>query len=254
MSKLKKPTSGATPPPIVAAKMQKTAATPATEMQKAAPIPATTSNASKPLPKGVTEETREDLGSHWEKTAGGKVQEMSNQLQKLGLKPSGGGSTEFMNWEEKDKKELKSPVDTREKIGVKNESPIAQHTGADVSGRMQVMEGLKEMYKAADKAGYETADQFRTAYDNLTNATSERNRKLLKDPLLQKQLSNLKEVSAQHFADLIKSRKQSEANKPTVGTVTDMSGKPSTNASYMNRAAYEKAQAPAGIKLSVKKK
>ena len=247
MSKFKKPTSGATPPPIVAAKMQKTAAT-----------PATTSNASQPLPPGVTEETKEDLGSHWEKNAGGTVQGMSSQLQKYGLK-SAGGSTEFMNWEDKDKAEAAAPgktIEAMSKITGKTnpEKSIKTHVGMDASGRMQVMQGLQEMYRAADKAGYETADQFRTAYDNLINATSERNRKLLKDPLLQKQLSNLKEVSAQHFADLVKSRKKSQANRPPEGTVTDMSGKSDENASYMNRNVYNTAQVPKGIKLSVKKK
>lgn len=230
MATIKKTTT----PPLVAAKMVKS----------------TSESAPKTLPPGVKVETgeKEDLGTHWEKKSGNKVQEMSNQLQKYGLR-SNGGSSEFMNWEEKDKSELAKPLNTLKQIGKSDKgSAIAQHTGGDVSGRLQVMEGLKDMYKAADKAGYKTRDQFATAYDNLLNTTSERNRKLLKDPMLQKQLSNLKDVSAQHFADLVKSRDEAESKKAPKGTVTD------NNSSYSSMGSYNKAQTPAAIKLTVKKK
>jgi hypothetical protein len=245
MATIKKTTT----PPLVAAKMVKSTSAPTPQASNA--------SAPKSLPPGVKVETgeKEDLGTHWTKKSGNSVQGMSNQLQKYGLR-SEGGSSEFMNYEKRDTKELGRVGEALDKMATtkKGDINVATSTGADASGRMQVMEGLKDMYKAADKAGYTTSDQFRTAYDNLLNTTSERNRKLLKDPMLQRQLSNLKEVAGQHFADLVKSRDEEQAKKPPKGTVTDESGSASTNASYKDLPAYNKAQVPAGIKLTVKKK
>lgn len=240
MSTIKKTTDAKTTPPLVAAKMVKS----------------TSASAPKTLPPGVKVETgdKEDLGTHWEKKSGGKVQEMSNQLQKYGLR-SNGGSSEFMNWEEKDKSELAKPLNTLTQIGKSDKgSAIAQHTGGDVSGRLQVIEGLKDIYKLADKKGYATSDQVRTDWGNLVNQINPRSRKLFNDPMLQRQLSNLKDVASQHFVDLKKTRDAQELKKPPVGTITDESGTRNENASYMNMPAYNKAQVPAGIKLTVKKK
>lgn len=270
MSKFKKPTNGATPPPIVAAKMQKTAAT-----------PATTSNVPQPLPPGVTEEPsspmpKKSVADYATKRLGeDEAFAISKQLRKADPSVVSGAFTS-------------SRMEAIEKEGARKVNE-AKAKG-DKSGQVEFKIGkeflpsgayldkvLTHAYNEAEKKGIKTAGEFSTRFSELIHGADkdaleylnkygggEKNlyrtgpaeygygRREILD------LDKLPLHAGAHFQNMMRERdaedKEIRSKRPPAGTVTDMSGTPSTNASYMNRAVYEKEKAPAGIKLSVKKK
>lgn len=171
---------------------------------------------------------REDIVSHWEGTTDGTVQGMANSIKKYGIK-SQGGSTDLLNYENIDQRELARPTEAREMMERKDiplSDRVTTHSGSDASARIQLMESLKDMYRAADQANLKTRDQFATSFDALLKKTSPRNRNLLTNPQFQQQISNLKDVAAQHYADLVRSRDEKEANPTLTKKVTTMETMP----------------------------
>ncbi len=163
-----------------------------------------TSVEPRPAPPG------EDLSGYWGRSAGDTVEGKHAQLRALGFNDR----NSFMN--QSVAEPLNESALSKRAAEEKKGSPlnVEASTGWSESAKLQTLSMLDDMYRSADKMGYKTADQFRTAYENLKNS-SPRTKALSTDPkwiaATQSGGADLKNVAAEHFARLVRGRDEERA-------------------------------------------
>ena len=163
---------------------------------------------------------KEKLSEYWTRESGNLVKNKAKSLTDIGTTDRGG----YFSFDEAE------PLNTsaRRIAAVQKEkgAPISvkSGTGVDASAKLQSLEMADDMFDAADRLGYKTADQFRTAYDKLKKA-SPRTLAMSTDPnfhlMTETEGASLKNVLAEKYARLVKKRDEELKSKPA-GTASPL--------------------------------
>lgn len=147
--------------------------------------------------------------------------------------------------------DLNKPREEKQNIAnIKGENlkgqAVETESGVDRSYKLQTLKMAQDMFDAADKAGYKTADQFRTAFDTL-KGFSPTTKKLTSDPawvnMTSTQGAKLKDVLAEYYARTVAAR---DRERGASAQQNQTAAAPATNApTPIAMQAAQQAQAPA---------